>query len=515
MAVLSKTVEIGLIMKDLASKPLRGVGKSASLALKSVQKLGVIGGAALKGFAFAATGLNQSLELFKKGVEVFSMFTEKAREYRGENDELIKSFDKANDLVGSLAARIGDTLIVVFNALVEATRPVIQAFEDYLDTNRKLMAIQIVNFLEDVASVIVNVVGKAMIYGTRVVAGFQLVWEVLYTGISNAAEGIIKVIASLLAGLGEFAAYIPGVGDDIKIFADEVSQSMWDMAEGSGQSLADMSANINKIIEDSEKLEFQIGNVTTKIQGFIKTTAETARAKVLPGAAGGVAKVNEELEKTPEKAAKASESLKEFEITGESIANLAATLTSSMGTAFASIMAGSEQASAAFSTAMTDMLTSLVSFAEQAIITSQLMGMAQAGASASFGGPVAIIATTALVAAIFKGLIAQLPSTQSFASGGMVRGGTRGRDSVPAMLMPGEYVMNVDQVEAMRRMFSNMDGVNTTGRFAGGGTVGGRSGGGVTVNISTAVPLSKAELTRYVRSSIVPALNDLRAQGVM
>ena len=256
MAVLSKTVEIGLIMKDLASKPLRGVGKSASLALKSVQKLGVIGGAALKGFAFAATGLNQSLELFKKGVEVFSMFTEKAREYRGENDELIKSFDKANDLVGSLAARIGDTLIVVFNALVEATRPVIQAFEDYLDTNRKLMAIQIVNFLEDVASVIVNVVGKAMIYGTRVVAGFQLVWEVLYTGISNAAEGIIKVIASLLAGLGEFAAYIPGVGDDIKIFADEVSQSMWDMAEGSGQSLADMSANMNKIIEDSEKLEF-------------------------------------------------------------------------------------------------------------------------------------------------------------------------------------------------------------------------------------------------------------------
>ena len=186
-----------------------------------------------------------------------------------------------------------------------------------------------------------------------------------------------------------------------------------------------------------------------------------------------------------------------------------------MGTAFASIMTGSEQASAAFDTAMADMLTSLVSFAEQAIITSQLMGMAQAGASAAIGGPVAIIATTALVAAIFKGLISQLPSTQSFAAGGMVRGGTRGRDSVPAMLMPGEYVMNVDQVEAMRQMFSNMDGVNTTGRFAGGGTVGGRAGGGVTVNISTAVPLSKAELTRYVRSSIVPALNDLRAQGVM
>ena len=96
----------------------------------------------------------------------------------------------------------------------------------------------------------------------------------------------------------------------------------------------------------------------------------------------------------------------------------------------------------------------------------------------------------------------------------MVRGGVRGRDSVPALLMPGEYVMNTNQVDAMRSMFSNMDGVNNTGRFANGGTVG-TAGGGLTVNISTAVPLSKAELTRYVRSSIVPALNDLRAQGMM
>ena len=514
MAVLSKTVEIALTMKDTASKGIRGVGKSATFAMKSVQKLGSVGGAALKGFAIAATGFNQSLELFKKGAEVFRMFTDRAREYRGENDELIKSFEKSNDLVGSLAARIGDTLIVVFNALVAALGPTIQAFENFLDVNRKIISIQIIEFLETFASVTVNVVGKAMIYGSRVVAGFQLVFETLFTVVTNTVEGVVKGMAYLVDRLGAFASIIPGVGDDIKKFADDVALSMFNMADGTGQSIEDMSKNMATIIEDSENLEFQIGNVTTKIQGFIKTTAESAKAKILPGALGEIRKVNTELDKTPEKAKKANESLKEFEITQESIANLAGTLTASMGTMFSSLVTGGEQAKGALGAALTDMLTTVVSFTEQVVIASQIQAMSQSGAAASFGGPVAIIAATALVAAIFKGLISQIPETQSFASGGMVRGGVRGRDSVPALLMPGEYVMNTNQVDAMRSMFSNMDGVNNTGRFANGGTVG-TVGGGVTVNISTAVPLSKAELTRYVRSSIVPALNDLRAQGVM
>jgi len=97
----------------------------------------------------------------------------------------------------------------------------------------------------------------------------------------------------------------------------------------------------------------------------------------------------------------------------------------------------------------------------------------------------------------------------------MVRGGVQGQDSVPALLMPGEYVMNVNQVEAMRQMFSNMDGVNSSGRFANGGTVGAApSLGGVNITIKSDALPNRAEVTKYVRNSIVPALRDLRAQGV-
>ena len=81
--------------------------------------------------------------------------------------------------------------------------------------------------------------------------------------------------------------------------------------------------------------------------------------------------------------------------------------------------------------------------------------------------------------------------------------------------MPGEYVMNVNQVEAMRQMFSNMDGVNSSGRFSNGGTVGAApSLGGVNITIKSDALPNRAEVTKYVRNSIVPALRDLRAQGV-
>ena len=97
-----------------------------------------------------------------------------------------------------------------------------------------------------------------------------------------------------------------------------------------------------------------------------------------------------------------------------------------------------------------------------------------------------------------------------------MRGGVSGQDSVPILAMPGEYVMNTDQVDAMRRMFSNMDGVNRSGGFADGGTVGAApSLGGVNITIKSEALPNKTEVAKYVRSTIVPAMNDLRAQGAI
>ncbi|MEM7036476.1 MAG: hypothetical protein AAF570_05795, partial [Bacteroidota bacterium] len=61
------------------------------------------------------------------------------------------------------------------------------------------------------------------------------------------------------------------------------------------------------------------------------------------------------------------------------------------------------------------------------------------------GGPLALI-NAGLIAAAGVAQVAEIRA-QNFAQGGMVTGGVPGRDSVPAMLMPGERVMRVDTVQ--------------------------------------------------------------------
>jgi hypothetical protein len=155
----------------------------------------------------------------------------------------------------------------------------------------------------------------------------------------------------------------------------------------------------------------------------------------------------------------------------------------------------------------------IIDFVRKSVMAFAIDSAAKAGSSAALLGPAAIVGVTSVVLGLFEGLLAKLPG---MAEGGMVRGGRSGQDSVPALLMPGEYVMNTNQVEAMRQMFSNMDGVNSSGRFANGGTVGpAPSLGGVNITIRSEALPNKTEVAKYVRSTIMPAMRDLQAQGAI
>lgn len=83
-----------------------------------------------------------------------------------------------------------------------------------------------------------------------------------------------------------------------------------------------------------------------------------------------------------------------------------------------------------------------------------------------------------------------------FADGGLVRGGVKGKDSVPGLLMPGEVVLPVDTVNALRGVF----GRGSSGpKFEDGGTVFGRRG----LVMDALVPLVREEVRdmTYVQQS--------------
>jgi len=113
---------------------------------------------------------------------------------------------------------------------------------------------------------------------------------------------------------------------------------------------------------------------------------------------------------------------------------------------------------------------------------------ATGGAGAGAGG---------FVGGVAKGIF-------GFSKGGMVTGGSPGRDSVPAMLTPGELVLPVD---VTRRLLSST-GNNTNSRlgvahFASGGVVTGRTSGSVVISapVNLMFPptrLQKKQMARHV-----------------
>ncbi len=131
--------------------------------------------------------------------------------------------------------------------------------------------------------------------------------------------------------------------------------------------------------------------------------------------------------------------------------------------------------------------------------------VAQSGALAANAGiPFVGIALGIAAAAMIAGIIAGLVT--SFADGGWVGGGTPGRDSVPALLMPGEYVETRAEARAMRGPGGLLTGgapASPPARSSGGG------GGGTTV-YQMALPMSAAEIERFHRDTVLPAQSRVR-----
>ncbi len=512
-------VPVTVFVKDLATAAFTKIGKGAVRAQKIVSTFGRVGAAAMKGFAIATTGINQGLELFRKGLDTFRMFTDKSREYRGENDQLIKSFDQSNELIGSLAARIGDALINAFNAAVTALGPLIESARDFFVANQKIIGLRLIEFFRDVALVVATGVSKAVIGASRIVTFFALTWEALKTGVNTAVAAILNGLSSVLDTAADAAAYIPGVGDDIALkfrSAANSAKALGDEFVSSGDAA---KKEIETLLDQQAQLEQTINNVEQAVKTGIGKTATAAMQGLAEATAGANNKLDENVEKSKETKKQSTEladALKaqqaEAVAFAQSLGGLSATIGESFGQTFTALVTGAEKSGEVFTAFIGNALTSTVQFARDSIISAQLAAMSNAAIGASFGGPLAIIGATAVVAGIFEAFLAKLPG---MADGGMVRGGTRGRDSVPILAMPGEYVMNTDQVDAMRQMFSNMDGVNTSGRFANGGTVGSSPAGGINITIKSEALPNKAEVAKYVRSTIVPAMNDLKAQGAI
>lgn len=146
------------------------------------------------------------------------------------------------------------------------------------------------------------------------------------------------------------------------------------------------------------------------------------------------------------------------------------------------------------------------------IAASAAKGAAEAFASQA-GIPIIGPALGAVAAAAVGVAIMKLAK---FQHGGVVRGGIKGRDSVPIMAQQGETVLPVGLSNALRNVVnSNGPAAGSSPGFASGGTVRrAASGGGTTVVNFTSLERPTAIEARRIARMLTPAMGEMRRRGM-
>lgn len=173
-------------------------------------------------------------------------------------------------------------------------------------------------------------------------------------------------------------------------------------------------------------------------------------------------KVNDRIIEVRDNWAEAVREMNTNKVIGDGMAGILGNVTGNLGNSFAQILSGTKSISAGFRDMATSIIKSMLDIAAQAAamqIMKGIVGMIGMGAGAASAGnytlaeggmsvPTFQVPTTIATGGYIKpnGKVQRM---KGYAEGGTVTGGVRGRDSVPAMLMPGEFVLKQSAVNAV------------------------------------------------------------------
>jgi hypothetical protein len=452
---------VGILIEavDKTTAVLSKIGQVGGGAMKELGKASKLADSGWKDFRQTLMGVNQGLEIVRKVGRLFSeaIFgsVEAAKAFRSENDPAVQQLKSFETTLASVQARIGDVLIPIFQGLADVMGPLIEQFRGWIVENRKVIATGLAEWLAKVGSTMISVVAKGIVLVARTWYGWVEIVSAVKIGVNEFFKLLIQGSVLALKGMSALASATGANGLAATLTeAHNALVPLWEEFDRGSQAaqadLASTAANLDAI-------ETTIGQVETAAQRAFGQVLPAVLARVQSSTVGATKKFADlaTAQKAHEKLLtdsidrldakmKLQASLRERvdaginanaadaqsyrndlaekesdyqEMEAKSIADAyggaAMAIGSAMGTAFAAMRSGAEDAGK-------QMLKSIV----QANLGAVQAYALSAGAAAAFSqagipvvGPILAGVAMATITALIMGLMDQMPA---FHTGGVV-----------------------------------------------------------------------------------------------
>lgn len=249
--------------------------KAAGAAGEARAAIGHVGNAA--GSAFSKAGaavvvMNQGLELAKKGIEVFratiGATIETSLNFRKEGDKttaFFKDFKRETELV---SARIGDTLLPVFQGFIEATQAATGKISDLIEENRKLVGGKLIDWIGGAAKLFVSVLARAIEYVGKIFLGWKEIIGLVQIAFNEYFAFVLRGLSFFLDKLSTVADFLgaKGLAKAVRSAQLSVSGLGDEFKSSSEKAQTELGATAN----DIGKLEKTIA----KVEGIVKSVID-------------------------------------------------------------------------------------------------------------------------------------------------------------------------------------------------------------------------------------------------
>jgi hypothetical protein len=275
-----REVVFGILVKakDAASAVMKKSAESAKASSKSIDDAVKKTKDGFKDFKQSVIAVNAGLQLLSRVAGsvtgTVEKLTQRALEQRQVWDPQRLAVEKFGIAIESAEGSLGDVLIPILLGVADAVSPILKGMDAWTQKNKALVGGKIVEYLAQVAHIVVSGVATGVLLVTRVWNGwielvnvtraiFESYWSMIADGISMVIGGMQQLADA--AGLDTLSSKLKDARDAVTALSSTLQDSSDEHVAAAARAVA-----------SQEELEKQIDDVAAAIHGGIDVASVQA-----------------------------------------------------------------------------------------------------------------------------------------------------------------------------------------------------------------------------------------------